>query len=313
MTTPIKSSAAGETGSILQIVELGQRPGDLLQISEPLNPLHLTAGMWPETYRQISTHIPRNPGTYVLVGEDEDGEHPVYVGEAGNVLERLRTHGVPKKMKVIWFAVISSTYPTLSKTHIRGVEAGLYRTLEQVEGVRILGVAPSLFPMSPADAAAVDGALATMKRFLGYAGFPLDVSFLDDKGPVPNDEGADGKPASTCIPRTYATYRFTSGPGTAYADLHAVGSDLDDGFMIHAGAEYRPVVSHALNLSILTRRERLENGGFLEPIPGVTGRLRLKRSVMVGSALIAAKVLAGYGINDPKVWQPLDGSPVEVR
>ena len=30
---------------------------------------------------------------------------------AGNVLSRLRTHAVPKKMNVIWFAVISSPWP----------------------------------------------------------------------------------------------------------------------------------------------------------------------------------------------------------
>lgn len=308
-----KSTLTGSTATIVQIVELGERRGDLVQISEPLNPLQLTAGVWPLFYREVSRHIPDNPGTYLLVGREQSGEHQVYVGEAGNVLGRLRTHGIPKKIEVIWFAVLSSTWPVLSKTQVRGIEAGLYRALEPIDGIRLLGSAPPIFPMSSADAAAVEGGLATMKRFLNYAGFPIATRFGadedEDLDSVDGEAGYDGD----ISPRLYRTYRFSPGPNSVFTDLHAIGSDLDDGFMVHAGSEYRPDVSHDLGRSIMSRRKMLETGGFLEPIPGVFGRLRLNQSVVVTSALVAAKVLAGYGVNDLRVWQPLDAAPVEIR
>lgn len=95
--------------------------------------------------------------------------------------------------------------------------------------------------------------------------------------------------------------------------VRGIGSDLDDGFLIHAGAEYRCEVSHALGAAIMDRRTRIENGDFLEEIPGLPGRFRLKRSIVVSSALVAAKVLTGYGVNDRGVWQPIDGAPAELR
>lgn len=312
MTNITKTSLlAGAAGSIVQLAELGRNPGDLVHISEPLNPLQLTAGTWPEFFREISPHISDNPGTYLLVGAEQHGEHPVYVGEAGNVLSRLRTHAFPKKVSVVWFAVLSSKWPVLSKTQVRGIEAGIYRALEPIDGIRLIGCAPPIFPMSAADSAAVDGGLATLKRLLGYAGFPIDARFdAEDAVLDGSDDDDDGE--GDVLPRLYRSYRFTPGPNTIYADLHAIGSDLDDGFMIHAGADYRPAISHALSSSIMARRRRLETGDFLEPIPGVSGRLRLKRPVTVTSGLVAAKVLAGYAVNDPRVWRPLDGAPVEI-
>ena len=306
-TTALRASVAG---SITQIVQLGSFPGELVRIGEPMSPLTLTCGMWTEPYRTISAHISQNPGCYILIAEDRDGAHVAYVGEAGNICGRLRTHEMPKKHKLIWFAVLSSSYPFLSKTHIRAIEAGLYRLVERFEGLRILGAAPPIFPMSPVDTLISDVSLETAKRLLAHAGLPLGLTLPTDPQEA-EAEPEDGAEAHM-MPRTYATYRFTPGPGTCYAELHAIGSDLDDGFMIHAGSEYRPLVSHTLPISIEDRRSKLERQDYLEPIPGVEGRLRLKRPIVVSSAMVAARVLAGYAVNDAGVWTRLDGTPLAV-
>lgn len=314
MTIINTSALRGSTaGSVTHIVQLGNCPGELIEVSEPLSPLTLTAGMWREPYREISASISSNPGAYILIGEEANGEHAVYVGEAGNVLSRLRTHAVPKKMNVIWFAVISSPWPILSKTHARGIEAGIYRLLEPMDGIRLLGSAPPIFPMSATDNLVVETALATARRLLAYAGLPLGLQ-LPAEVEEESDSGIVGDEVDAgSMPRTYTTYRYCPGPGTCYADLYAVGSDIDGGFMIHAGSEFRSVLSHKLARSITDRRDRLEGGDYLEPIPGVTGRLRLRRPITLSSALVAAKVLSGYGVNDPAVWRALDSAPVTVR
>lgn len=306
--TALRASTAG---SILQLVELGQRPGDLIQVSEPINPLILTGGVWPTEFRTISAHVPSHPGCYILVGREQDGIHPVYVGGGGNVLQRLRTHAVPKKIDAIWFAALSSSYPILSKTQAHGVEAAMFRMMEAVDGLRLLGSAPPLVPMSAADAAAVEGATDTMKRFLNYASFPVDIVLEEDE--LANEAESTGNGVANTFPRTFQSYRFVPGPATVYTHVRGIGSDLDDGFLVHAGAEYRPEVSHALGAAIMDRRTRIENGDFLEEIPGLPGRFRLKRSIVVSSALVAAKVLTGYGVNDRGVWQAIDGAPAELR
>lgn len=308
--TTLSTLRASVAGSITQILQLGEFPGELVRISEPMSPLNLTCGMWSEPYRTLSAHIPENPGCYILIAEDKDGEHAAYVGEAGNVCGRLRTHEMPKKHKLIWFAVLSSSQPFLSKTHIRSIEAGLYRLIERFEGLRILGTAPPIFPMSPVDTLIADVSLETAKRLLRHAGLPLGLSLPPE--PREAESGSGDGAGAHLLPRTYATYRFTPGRGTCYAELHAIGSDLDDGFMIHAGAEYRPAVSHTLPVSIADRRSKLERQDFLEPIPGIEGRLRLKRPIVVSSAMVAARVLAGYAVNDAGVWTPLDGTPLVV-
>lgn len=310
MTNTTAALRASVAGSITQILQLGSFPGELVRISEPMSPLTLTCGMWAEPYRSFSMHIPENPGCYILIAEDKDGEHVAYVGEAGNICGRLRTHEMPKKHRLIWFAALSSFYPFLSKTHIRAIEAGLYRLVERFEGLRILGTAPPIFPMSPVDTLISDESLQTAKRLLAHAGLPLGLSLPPEPREVEAGSG-DGSEAHM-LPRTYATYRFTPGPGTCYAELHAIGSDLDDGFLIHAGAEYRPTVSHTLPVSIVDRRGKLERQDYLEPIPGIEGRLRLKRPIVVSSAMVAARVLAGYAVNDVGVWTPLDGTPLAV-
>lgn len=166
MTTS-KSMLRGSTaGTLTHIVQLGDCPGELVEVSDPLSPLSLTAGMWREPYHQILASISSNPGAYILIGEEQDGAHAAYVGEAGNVLASRRTRSILKKMKPIWFAVVSSSWPVLSRTHASGLEAGIYRLLESMDGIGLLGTAPPVVPMSTTDALVVYTALAAARRLL---------------------------------------------------------------------------------------------------------------------------------------------------
>jgi len=303
MTTS-KSTLCGSTaGTLTHIVQLGDCPGELVEGSEPLSPLTLTAGLGREPYREILASISSNPGAYILIGEEQGGGHAAYVGEAGNVLAIRRTRSILKKMNLIWFAVVSSPWPFLSRAQARGLAADIYRLHESMDGMRLLGTVPSVVPISTTDALLVDSALATARRLLTHAGFALG----DNIDPKDECEAGTASP-----PRTYKTYRYCPGEGTSGADLHAVGSDIDGGFLLLPGSEYRPENCDKLAHSIMDRRKRLANGGYLEPIFGVTARLRLKRSITMSTALVAAKVFSGHAVNDPGVWRPLECMPAAV-
>lgn len=64
------------------------------------------------------------PGIYFLIGEDENNESKVYIGEAENVWERLKNHDITKDF---WTEVIlfSSKDENLTKSHVKYLESRL--------------------------------------------------------------------------------------------------------------------------------------------------------------------------------------------
>lgn len=307
----LRVAAAGHT---TQVIQLGSFPGELVQISEPMSPLILTCGMCSEPYGTISSHLPRNPGCYILLAEEKDGEHVAYVGEGGDIFGHLRAHEMPTKHKLVWFAVLSSSNPFLSKTHLKAIEPELYHLIERFDGLRVLGSAPPIFPMSPIDTLVSQAALETAKRLLAHAGLPLGLTLSPKSEEVACEADPEG---IDMMPKTYATCHSTPvrclGSDTSTAESLAIGSDLDGGFMMHAGTEHRSVVTHKLAGSKSKQRRKGDRGGDLEPIQGAEDGPGLKRSTMVGSAMGSANVLAGYAVNDEGVWMLLDGSPVTVH
>lgn len=307
-TSGLRASAAGHTTKVIQ---LGSFLGELVQISELMSPLILTCGMWSEPYRTISPHVSQHPGCYILVAEEQDGEHVAYVGGGGNVLKCLVAHQMPEKHKLIWFAVLSSTYPFLSKRHIKAIEAELYRLVERFDGLRILGSAPPIFPMSAIDTLVSQASLETAKRLLAHAGLPLGLQLPLEPKDVELASETDAKGISI-MSKTYATYSSAPGAGTCNAELHAIGSDLDDAFTVHAGAECRPLVSHTRAQPISERRRNIEKRDYLEPTSGIESRLRLKRPSMDSSTGVVGTVLAAHSVNDDGRTL-LDGSPVTIH
>ncbi|MEN0119704.1 MAG: GIY-YIG nuclease family protein, partial [Cellulomonas sp.] len=62
------------------------------------------------------------PGVYFLIGEDENNQNKVYIGEAENVWDRLKNHDTKKDF---WSEVIlfSSKDENLTKSHVKYLES----------------------------------------------------------------------------------------------------------------------------------------------------------------------------------------------
>lgn len=85
--------------------------------------------------------------------------------------------------------------------------------------------------------------------------------------------------------------------------LRAKGRSVGDGFVITAGSEIASAVNASADEILRQRHRLLKESGALPTIPGVTDRLRLVRSIAVGSAAIAAKLVCG-GHAAASLWRP---------
>jgi hypothetical protein len=104
-----------------------------------------------------------------------------------------------------------------------------------------------------------------------------------------------------------------------YCDLWARGFPLnpqdpdDKRFVVAPGSEIRTATNGGVINGIVTKRNMLEEKGFLMPIPGIADRKRLVRSIVLPSRDNAAKVCAGAMI-DRYSWRALpDSQPVLIE
>lgn len=305
MTISIGRASPG----VLQLEPLGP----VVRVSDPPSSFHLVAGAWPPNYRDISRTLSPYPGVYVCITPPgKKGLRLVYVGYAGiSVRSRLRTQAFPRRNPIEWFCAFAPNWPAITKAHASLLEARLYRFFECSDAVRVHGDSPALFDLGPLDQQIVDEAYRSFLSLLPFAGLPHALSPLLEEarrelGQVSaSDVGDDER-------QVFTTYSFRPGPGSAFAGLKAFGSDIERGFLIHPGSEYRLAVSHDIGTANMDRRRRLEASDFLAPVPDRADLMAFVRPKVFTSPMTAARVIAGYAVGDHKVWVKLPHSPLTM-
>jgi hypothetical protein len=223
------------------------------------------------------------PGVYVLVGPTESGVPParVYIGETDDLRQRLDSH---QRSKEFWTRVVvfTSKDDNLNKAHIRYLEARLLELAVAAQRAELengnAGGLPSLSEPDTAEAEAFLREMLLIYPVLGVAAF------------TPTDEA---------VP-TSRPMMFLQGP-----DATAKGTEVADGFVVHAGATARKATTPSTPRYLLDIRDELIAQGVLED-DTATG-LTFVRDWVFASPSQAAGVVLGRSANGRTEWKTIDG------
>jgi hypothetical protein len=236
---------------------------------------------WPEGQR---------PGVYILFGRDGDGDL-AYVGEAENVVERLKHHVGGKDF---WTQVVFFTAKdeNLTKSHVKYLESRIVSTALELKRMRIEnGNSPGEPSLPRADRDAMNEFLESLSFVLGTLGFPLLQPLTHA---VVGDDNARPGPLSS------VELRFEN----SKRGVVATGASTDEGFVVRSGSLGTNEVRDHMGKGYAAIRTALIADGTIV----VDGdRLRFTRDWLFDSPSAAACVLAGGTYNGREAWRDVNG------
>lgn len=249
---------------------------------------------WPQAQR---------PGIYLLLGEDPEFSRPMaYIGEAENVLTRLKQHVVKKEFwdQVVFF---SSKDDNLTKVHVKYLESRIVE-LATVARRRALenGTAPQPPSLPVSDQSAMEEFLDTARALLGTLGILLlepvsrqnrEIAPRTEAEAVASNNRAG---ALSSTPLYYRLPRF---------GVEATGYIADEGFVVATGSIGSSSVWPSLSAEHTKLRSDLIANGSIEEA-GV--HLRFTRDVLLASPAVACRVISGAGSGSRASWENQDGA-----
>jgi hypothetical protein len=250
-------------------------------------------------------------GSYLITGRDRGGR-VAYVGESGNLKERLPAHSDDKKSFAVEVFVVSHRDGRIAKPDAIHWQKCLSDLVEEAGVARLIkGVSACKANITPERAAELDRMLAgalplfvdagchVLTRGLEPAAAEIVETTAADSGV--NDDADDSGPMEI---GTMAVPTGTGEQQLAYGDLWARGSAYQGRFVVAAGSEMRKGTTASVESHIVDRRKELIGREVLVAIPGVDDRSRLNRPVAFPTLAMAAKVLTGSDVGKSN-WRPL--------
>ncbi len=244
----------------------------------------------------------QRPGLYMLLGEDPEFSRPmVYIGEAENVLTRLKQHVAKKEFwdQVIFF---TSKDDNLTKAHVKYLES---RTVElATKSMRRAldnGTAPPPSALPRPDQNAMEVFLNTVRMLLETLGVSLlePISHRQPDattGPAPDNAHDNGKGPLSNIPLYYRLPRF---------GVEATGYVTDEGFVVAEGSIGSKKVWPSLSPSHEQLRNDLLTRGDIEES---SKHIRFPRDVLFTTPSIACRVISGAGAGGRTSWKNQRGT-----
>jgi len=223
-----------------------------------------------------------NPGFYLLTGvEPESGDRAIYIGEAENVANRLKSHA----SKDFWnsVTVFVSKDENLTKAHIRYLEGILIEKAHSNGSAVVMNSASSGAKLPESDAAEMDVFLEKCLQLLPVLG----VSDLNEV----IDETKDPKEVLYC----------------KIKGLQARGKRTANGFVVFEGSqavlEHRPSAVQSRK-----KREQLIAKGFLKQEKDF---YVFVKDMEFGSPSTAATVVRGGASNGLTAWKNSKGNSLK--
>jgi hypothetical protein len=230
-------------------------------------------------------------GVYILTGADPDRLEGIktYVGEADVVGKRLRRHDSDEAMDFFdRAAIIVCSDANLTKAHVQALESCLIQRAAEAADVKLVNAtAPSIVPLPEADLS--DMAFFVDQLMLVLPLIGLNV-FRGSIRPVLSGQRQLKEPQ---------TVRFE----LDVAGAHAVGYEMEDGFVVTAGSTARRDTTPTLQLGYQIKREQLVKDGTLAAADGDPARYIFTAEAMFTSASAAASVVAGRSASRPLEWK----------
>lgn len=245
----------------------------------------------------IAYKIPRNmikesenrdelssPGVYFLFGRDDVNEKPlVYIGEAENIISRLKQH-LDKKDN--WNEAITfiSKDSNLNKAHIKYLEHQFYAIAKSCGRYSIDNSnTPTKSVVSEAEVAELEEFIYNAKILVNALGHKTFESYSEEQT---NEK--DNKPI------------FYISVGDGKASMIATS----DGYVLQKGSYIHKIPAESLNNGIKKKVEQSRNiGEIKENI--------LQNDKLFSSSSSAAAFAAGYSISGPQQWKTKDGKTLK--
>jgi hypothetical protein len=223
------------------------------------------------------------PCVYFLIGEDDEGETVVYVGESESFIERIQYHNRDQN-KDFWNSAICfvSKDETLNKAYVKYLESILFAEVKKVGRVKVeSGKDSNPARLSESDLADANDFAEHIRLLLPVAGF----TFL--KAPIEDEH----KEVWYCKGK----------------DANAIGMQTSEGFVVRKGSVIQGSETNALHDYVKLLRKKI-----LTPETKVDEKsFKLKEDEVFGSPSTAAAFVLGRSANGWTSWKNSDGQTLD--
>lgn len=221
------------------------------------------------------------PGVYFLVGGEDQSGREVYIGEAEDVLYRLKQHVAKKEWQEA--IIFTSKDENLTKAHVKFLESHLVTRARDAHRYAVQNdKTPPMSGLPRADQDAMAEYMDQVPLLLGVLGHRI----LD---PV-----TSAAPASSGQRRFFYTVK----------EAKASGMVTDEGFVVLKGSTALKGTTPAMAPGWIAFKEELVMAGKLAP----SGELLVfAEDVLFNSPSAAAAVVYGNNANGRMLWRTEDG------
>ena len=240
---------------------------------------------WPESQR---------PGVYILFGEDSTESTPLaYIGEAENVLTRLKQHVT---WKDFWDRVVlfTSKDDNLTKAHVKYLESRMVELALEAKRIKLEnGTSPTMSNLPRPDRDAMEEFLGPARILLGSLGF----SFLEPVRKRKTGEDTTGNNG----PLSHITLYLR----LEKRGISAEGVLTDEGFVVAEGSIGEKTPRKSFGSTYAKQRQQLIQKGALVDF---REHLKFTQDVLFSSPSAAAAVVCAGPQNGRQSWKDEHGN-----
>ncbi|MBD5146890.1 MAG: GIY-YIG nuclease family protein [Ruminococcus sp.] len=225
-----------------------------------------------------------SPGVYFLFGYDDEKDKPlIYIGEAEDIIKRLKQH-IEKKDN--WNEAIAfiSKDSNLNKAHIKYLENQFYCIAKECDRYSIDNSnIPTKSSVSEAEQAELEEFIYNAKILVNALGHKAFEKYSENQSIKKNDN---------------VIFSLTAGAGKAY------GMPTSDGFILLKNSCIHKVATDSLSNGIKKKVEQSRSVGEIK-------NDILQNDKLFSSSSAAAAFAAGYSISGPQQWKTDKGETLK--
>lgn len=271
-------------------------------VNQTIQALSCPRNKLPELNSYFSKEI-NTQGVYFLLGQEETLKSKVYIGEAENVWDRLKTHDLKKDF---WNEVIifTSKDDNLTKSHIKYLESRLVEISKAAERYSLEnGNTPTLSSLPLPDKDAMEEFLSNIKLLTGTLGH----KFLENPISIENNTIPQNQPESS---KDNGLYPDSSEKIELFLNIKGIEANAvqtNEGLVVLKGSEVSN--NPTKNYGYGALREKLITEGIIQFKS--ESRLFFSKNYLFSSVSSAAAVIVGYSVNGRNAWKNKEGKSIK--
>ena len=230
----------------------------------------------------------QHTGVYFLFGRDQDMNDTIYVGEAEQMLKRLKQHINDHEEWNDCVAVISKDNH-LNKAHVKHLEHDFYQQAVQAQRYTVInGMVPTCSSVSEYDQAMLAEFIDHTKLLVNTLGY----------------KAFEGIAVISVLPNTPPSVMEYAIKGSRGAD--ARGISVADGFTVLKGSKVASGTTPSFSASLHKMRNRLIETGVID------GDFLFTRDYLFSSPSTAASIVRGASSNGRTQWKNQNGQTLAM-